>query len=93
MIRQGQWKYATYLDGAEELYDMAADSGEWENLAADPGMKDVVGSLRAQVQAFWKPEKHLERLAATPRAKREKHFYEFSNQFMLGNGAVANARP
>ena len=93
MIRKEQWKYACYLDGARELYDMEKDPGEWHNLAAEPSSKIVVDALDAEVRRFWKPEKHLDRIASTPRVKREKHFYEFSNQFMLGNGTVANGRP
>jgi choline-sulfatase len=93
MIRQGQWKYTYYLDGSQELYDMAADPEEWNNLATEPSMKHVVDKFNAEVRAFWKPETYLNRLAATPRTRREKHFYEFSNQFILGNGTVANARP
>lgn len=93
MIRKEHWKYASYLDGSEELYDLEKDPGEWHNLAAESSAKSVVECLRAEVHRFWKPEKHLDRIAATPRAGREKHFCEFSNQFMLGNGTVANARP
>ncbi len=93
MIREGDWKYAAYLDGSQELYDIAGDPGEWHNLAAESSAKGVVDALAEQVREFWEPEAYLDRLAATPRARREKHFYEFSNQFMLGNGTVANARP
>jgi len=93
MIRREHWKYACYLDGTQELYDMENDPGEWHNLADAPSAQGVVSSLDAEVRRFWKPDEHLDRLASTPRARREKHFYEFSNQFVLGNGAVANARP
>jgi len=93
MVREGRWKYATYLDGTQELYDVVADPGEWHNLADDTSSGEVANDLRAKVLAFWDPEGYLGRLATTPRARREKHFYEFSNQFMLGNGTVANARP
>lgn len=93
MIRRENWKYACYLDGTQELYDMAKDPGEWHNLADETSSKSVVHSLNAEVLRFWEPEKHLERMASAPRVKREKHFYEFSNQFILGDGAIANARP
>ena len=93
MVRTGKWKYACYLDGSRELYDMEADPGEWNNLAAEPSAKDVVESLDADVRAFWVPELHPRRLATTPRASREKHFYEFSNQFVTGDGVVFNGRP
>jgi len=93
MIRTGRWKYNTYLDGAEELYDLAADPGEWQNLAAAPAHRAVRNALRRRVLAFWEPEKQLARYEARPRMSRQKHFYEFSNQFLLGNGAVIDARP
>lgn len=33
-IRTEKWRYIRYIDGSEELYDMAADPREWHNLAA-----------------------------------------------------------
>lgn len=93
MIRSGKWKYTRYLDGAQELYDLEEDPGEWHNLVTEPSVQRVVDSLDAQLREFWSPEEYLERIAATPRTGREKHFYEFSNQFVLGNGIVANGRP
>lgn len=93
MIRTDRWKFNLYLDGAEELYDLAADPGEWSNLAAVPAHRAVRDELRQRVLAFWEPEKQLARYAAHPRMSRQKHFYEFSNQFVLGDGAVIDARP
>ncbi len=93
MIRKDQWKYVLYLDGSQELYDLIEDPGEWHNLAGQSSVKNLISELDTEVRRFWEPEKHLDRLSSTPRSKREKHFYEFSNQFMLGNGIVSNARP
>ena len=93
MIRREKWKYALYLDGSQELYDMCEDPGEWHNLAAEPSMKDIVAVLHRDILNFWNPDRHLERLSSTPKTGREKHFYKFSNQFILGNGIVSNARP
>jgi choline-sulfatase len=93
MIRRGRWKYTTYLDGSEELYNLEEDPGEWTNLASDPALTDIKAGLREDLIAFWKPEEQLQRLRSTPKVSREKHFYEFSNQFILGNGTVVNARP
>jgi choline-sulfatase len=72
---------------------MQEDPGEWHNLADEPVVHDIVAGLNDQIRNFWKPDQYDERLASTPKARREKHFYEFSNQFMLGNGIVSNARP
>jgi choline-sulfatase len=93
MIRTGRWKYCYYLDGNEELYDLEEDRQEWNNLAQDPMQRDVVATLREKVIAFWKPDQFPQRYQETPRMSREKHFYEFSNQFLLGDGSVADARP
>jgi choline-sulfatase len=90
MIRRGRWKYALYLDGEEELYDLDADLEERRNLAATA---DEAAALRDAVRAFWDPAGFRARYDATPRMPREKHFYPFSNQFIGGNGAVFDARP
>ena len=34
-IRSEKWRYITYADGSEELYDMVKDPNEFTNLAAD----------------------------------------------------------
>ncbi len=93
MVRRDSWKYARYLDGAEELYDLAGDPGERYNRATDPACAAARAELRAEVEAFWEPGLQRERYNRTPRMPREKHFYEFSNQFMLGDGTIVDARP
>lgn len=35
-LRDERWRYTTYEDGTEELYDHAADPREWKNLASQP---------------------------------------------------------
>jgi arylsulfatase A-like enzyme len=33
-VRTERWRYVSYADGSEELYDLLADPNEWTNLAA-----------------------------------------------------------
>jgi choline-sulfatase len=93
MLRTGDLKYCRYLDAGEELYDLKADPGESVNLASDPRQASVVQSFRQQVEAFWEPEKQMERYRTCPRMAKEKHFYPYSNQFVSGDGTIVDAAP
>jgi choline-sulfatase len=55
MIRAGPWKYAYYHGEPAELYDLAADPGEFRNLAGRPEVAAVEGALRRRVLADWDP--------------------------------------
>lgn len=35
-VRSERWRYISYADGSEELYDMRNDPQEWRNLLAEP---------------------------------------------------------
>ena len=48
-IRVGSYKYIAYVDGREELYDMAADPGELHDLSEDEPQRARV--LRARLRA------------------------------------------
>lgn len=50
-VRSERWRYITYADGSEELYDMRNDPNEWTNLAGDPQYADVIREHRR-----WLPE-------------------------------------
>ena len=45
-VRSKNWRYIRYADGTEELYDMAADPGEWTNLAGQPRWADILAEHR-----------------------------------------------
>ena len=45
-IRSERWRYITYADGSEELYDMVADPNEWRNLAGDSQYAEVLHQHR-----------------------------------------------
>ena len=82
-----------YLDGEEELYDLSADPMELSDLASDPATAALREGFRERVRVFWRPDEFRHRYDATPRMPREKHFYPYSNQFLVGNGRVFDARP
>ncbi|MEM9018636.1 MAG: sulfatase-like hydrolase/transferase, partial [Verrucomicrobiota bacterium] len=44
-VRDRNWRYIRYADGAEELYDHRVDPGEKANLAADPNWADEKARL------------------------------------------------
>ena len=46
-LRGERWAYMYYGPGAEELYDMDADPGQFTNLATDPAHAEVMEELRA----------------------------------------------
>jgi hypothetical protein len=50
-VRDAQWRYIRYSDGAEELYDETADPREWTNLAANPAHAALKQRL-----AHWLPK-------------------------------------
>ena len=93
MIRTGPWKYSYYLDGSEELYNMKEDPGEWNNLASQASLSAIATELRRRVVEFWEPERQMARVLNAPKVKRQKHNYPFSNQFLIGNGTLIDAKP
>jgi choline-sulfatase len=93
MLRTGNWKYCRYLDGAEELYALDVDRDEIVNLAAEDAFADLRAAFRQRVDAFWEPECQRTRYDTHPRATEHKHTYPFSNQFVLGDCTIIDARP
>ena len=43
-LRTSRWRYIRYADGSEELYDLAVDPGEEDNLVSK--RPDVLASMR-----------------------------------------------
>lgn len=56
MVRRGQFKYVYIHGHDEQLFDLAADPGEWHNLVDDPAYGDVKHELRARILAQFDPD-------------------------------------
>ncbi len=48
-IRSEKWRYITYADGSQELYDMVNDPNEWTNLAGDEKYADIIAEHRKYI--------------------------------------------
>ena len=49
------WRYITYGDDGEELYDLKSDPNEWNNLAENPKYKDTKRLLRKSAPKKFSP--------------------------------------
>jgi choline-sulfatase len=56
MIRKGRFKYIHVHARDEQLFDLEADPGEWNNLARDPALREVVEELRGRILRQFDPE-------------------------------------
>jgi arylsulfatase A-like enzyme len=54
-VRSERWLYVRYTTGEEELYDLAADPFELENLAGVPSARSVLEDRRARLRALCSP--------------------------------------
>jgi len=52
MVRTREWKYVTYVDYGEELYDLSRDPGEIVNLASDGSHAAVKRELGAKLDEW-----------------------------------------
>jgi len=53
-VRDSRWRYISYCDGTEELYDHKVDPNEWNNLAGNPEYDSVKKRLDALI-----PQKNI----------------------------------
>ena len=54
-IRSDRYRYITYSDGTEELYDHKKDKWEWDNLAGDPEYAHIIKEMRKGIPAHHEP--------------------------------------
>lgn len=57
MLRRGHLKYVWSEPDGAQLFDLAADDRELDNLACDPAWGDVAAAFDAEVRDRWDPEK------------------------------------
>ena len=70
MIRRGRFKYIRSKPDPEQLYDLAADPLERENLARDPAHAKTVESFRKDALARWDEEALRARVLASQQRRR-----------------------
>lgn len=54
-LRSERYRYITYEDGTDELYDHKNDRWEWKNLAGNPEYAEVIKELRQQLPTHHEP--------------------------------------
>lgn len=76
-VRSDRYRYIRYADGGEELYDHETDPGEFDNLAADPEMQDVIAAMKKWLPKTNAPEAEYDKdkvpnRSNTQRQQRQK---------------------
>ncbi len=54
-LRSERYRYITYADGTEELYDHKSDRWEWQNLADNPEYAEVKQEMRKELPTHHEP--------------------------------------
>ena len=54
-VRSERYRYITYEDGTEELYDRAKDKWEWTNLASNPEYAAIKKKMLKEIPAHHEP--------------------------------------
>ena len=72
MIRQGQWKYISFVGAPAQLFNLSHDPDEITDLANDPTCASVVERMQSALRKFCDPEEVSERAFRDQRARIEK---------------------
>ncbi len=70
MIRQGDYKYIYSEPDPEQLFDLAADPHELENLAGRPEYQEVQQRFRAELVRHWDPQSLKQSVLQSQRRRR-----------------------
>ena len=60
-VMQDDWHYIRYAEGGEELYNLAQDPHEWENLAGDVANRELMTRLADHIPTVRAPAMQTER--------------------------------
>ena len=62
MIRRGNYKlcYSYATEPELELYNLASDPGEYDNLAQNPSFKTILSEMTAELLAVWEPTDEMD---------------------------------
>ena len=88
MIRDGNHKYIHYVDGPPQLFDLAADPLETEDVATDPRHADVRARLEGTLRGLLDPEGVDDRAKVDQARLIESHG---GRDAVLGKGAFVNS--
>ena len=72
MVRQGNWKLVHYVGYPAQLFDLAADPLEENDLAGRPGSRDVQDRLYGELRKIVDPETVNRRIFADQRARIQR---------------------
>ncbi len=87
MVRRGTWKYISIHGVDAQLFDLAADPGEWRNLAGNPEYRDVEEALQRALLERFDPE------AIEADVRRSLAARLVIREAMIRNGTAWDYRP
>lgn len=93
MVKKGNLKYNYYLESGHEMYDLEDDPDERNNLIGNTEYADTEAELRKLAEEFFEPQEFNRRYASQLRFHQQKFRHTYSNQYVLSDGTIIDARP